>query len=53
MGSPREAALAAGWEVPREPADWVKVTRTFRDGHEEPWWAREVDVGPYYAPSGA
>ncbi len=49
VGSPREAALAAGWEDPREPGDWVKLMRTLRDGHEEPWWALEVDVGPYGA----
>jgi hypothetical protein len=24
-----------------------KVMRRFRDGHEEAWWALEVDVGPY------
>ena len=25
----------------------MKVIRHFRDGHEEAWWALEVDVGPY------
>ena len=25
----------------------MKVMRRFRDGHEEVWWALEVDVGPY------
>jgi hypothetical protein len=25
----------------------VKLTRHFRDGHEQEWWALEVDVGPY------
>lgn len=49
IGSPREAAVAAGegWEGERDPGDWVKVMRHFRDGHEEVWWALEVDVGPY------
>src|ERR671910_3774173 len=49
IGSPFEAALAAGeaWEDERHPGDWVKVARHFRDGHEQPWWALEVDVGPY------
>jgi hypothetical protein len=49
IGSPYEAALAAGqaWEDERHPGDWVKVMRRFRDGHEEVWWALEVDVGPY------
>ena len=49
IGSPWEAALVAGegWEDERQPGDWVKVTRSFRDGHEEQWWALEVSVGPY------
>jgi hypothetical protein len=49
IGSPWEAALVAGegWEDERHPGDWVKVTRSFRDGHEEQWWALEVNVGPY------
>ena len=25
----------------------MKVMRHFRDGHEEVWWALEVEVGPY------
>jgi hypothetical protein len=47
IGSPWEAAVAAEWEDERHPGDWVKVVRRFRDGHEEQWWALEVDVGPY------
>ena len=49
IGSPWEAALAAGqaWEDEHHPGDWVKVRRHFRDGHEQEWWALEVDVGPY------
>jgi hypothetical protein len=47
IGSPWEAALAAEWEDVRHPGDWEKVVRRFRDGHEEVWWALEVDVGPY------
>ena len=51
IGSPREAALAASeaWEDAQEApgGDWIKVVRSFRDGHEEGWWALEVDVGPY------
>ena len=49
IGSPFEAALAAGeaWEDERHPGDRVKVARRFRDGHEQQWWALEVDVGPY------
>jgi hypothetical protein len=49
IGSPWEAAVAAGegWEDEKRPGEWVKVVRSFRDGHEETWWALEVDVGPY------
>src|SRR5215213_3292696 len=49
IGSPWEAALVAGegWEDERHPGDWVKVTRSFRDDHEEQWWALEVKEGPY------
>ncbi len=49
IGSPWEAALKAGqtWEDERPPGDWVKVMRRFKDGHEQEWWALEVDVGPY------
>jgi hypothetical protein len=49
IGSPWEAAVAAGraWEDERHPGDWVKVMRRFKEGHEQQWWALEVDVGPY------
>jgi SRSO17 transposase len=49
IGSPSEAALAVSeaWEDERHPGDWERVVRHFRDGHEEVWWALEVDVGPY------
>ena len=47
IGSPRQAALAAEWEGKWHPGDWVKVVRRFKDGHEEQWWALEVNVGPY------
>ncbi|MCA1719058.1 MAG: IS701 family transposase [Actinobacteria bacterium] len=49
IGSPWEAALAASeaWKGTRDPGDWIEVVRSFRDGHEERWWALEVDVGPY------
>jgi hypothetical protein len=49
IGSPYEAAVAAGkgWEDEKRPGEWVKVVRSFRDGHQESWWALEVDMGPY------
>jgi hypothetical protein len=47
IGSLREAAEAAGWQGSATPGAWVRVERSFRDGHTETWWALEVDVGPY------
>jgi hypothetical protein len=49
IGSPWEAAVAAGqvWTGERHPGDWAEVLRSFRDGHQEAWWALEVDAGPY------
>jgi len=47
IGSPWEAAVAAEWEGERHPGDWVEVVRRFKDGHEEAWWALEVEAGPY------
>jgi len=47
IGSLQEAAEAAGWQSPDVPGTWVRIERTFRDGHTETWWALEVDLGPY------
>jgi hypothetical protein len=40
-------AASEGWEDEKRSGEWVKVVRSFRDGHEEEWWALEVDVGSY------
>jgi SRSO17 transposase len=47
IGSFQEAAQAGGWKSPERPGRWVKVTRTFRDGSSQEWWALEVITGPY------
>jgi SRSO17 transposase len=47
IGSFQEAAQVAGWQSPLRPGQWVKVTRTFRDGSSQDWWALEVITGPY------
>jgi hypothetical protein len=47
IGSFQEAARAARWKSPDQPGRWVKVTRTFRDGSSQDWWALEVVTGPY------
>jgi SRSO17 transposase len=47
IGALWEAALAAEWKNPEDPGEWRRVIRTFRDGHQERWWALEVEAGPY------
>jgi hypothetical protein len=47
IGALWEAAEEAGWEDKNDLGQWVEVVRRFRDGHEQVWWALEVDVGPY------
>jgi SRSO17 transposase len=47
VGSLQQAARAGRWKSPERPGKWVKVTRTFRDGTREDWWALEVITGPY------
>jgi SRSO17 transposase len=47
IGALWEAALAAGWKDADDPGQWRKVIRAFRDGHQEQWWALEVEAGPY------
>jgi hypothetical protein len=40
--TPQEAAGQLAWASPQEPGDWTKVTRRFRDGHAEAWWAADA-----------
>jgi len=47
IGALWEAALAAGWKNAEDAGQWTEVVRTFRDGHQERWWALEVVAGPY------
>ncbi len=47
IGTLKAAAQAAGWRDAARPGAWVRVVRTFRDGHAETWWALEVVAGPY------
>jgi SRSO17 transposase len=47
IGSFQEAARAGRWKSQERPGKWVKVTRTFRDGSSQQWWALEVMTGPY------
>lgn len=46
-GSVREVAREAGWVSAERPGRWVQLTRTFRDGSTQDWWAVEIVAGPY------
>lgn len=46
-GSLQEVAREAGWQSAELAGRWVRVTRTFRDGSTQDWWALEVVAGPY------
>src|SRR6266508_2773746 len=40
--TPQEAARQLRWSGPEQPGDWAPVTRRFRDGHTETWWAADA-----------
>jgi len=42
--TPQEAAAALAWTSPQQPGDWTKVTRRFRDGHTQTWWAADASL---------
>src|SRR5512132_3510746 len=42
--TPREAAAELVWTSPEQPGDWTPVTRRFRDGHTETWWAADATL---------
>jgi len=50
--TPVDAARALAWDGPDDPGDWHPVTRTFRDGHAETWWAADATLGGW-GPDGA
>jgi hypothetical protein len=43
--TPVEAARELGWGGPGRPGPWRRVTRRFRDGHAETWWAADARLG--------
>lgn len=49
--TPVDAARALAWGGPDDPGDWTAVTRCFRDGHSECWWAAEARLG-WWGPDG-
>src|SRR5512133_832680 len=50
--TPVDAARALAWGGPDDPGDWHPVTRTFRDGHAERWFAADARLG-WWGPDGA
>jgi hypothetical protein len=49
--TPVDAARALAWDGPEDPGDWAPVTRAFRDGHTETWWAADATLG-WWGPDG-
>jgi hypothetical protein len=43
--TPAEAASELGWRSPARPGRWRCMTRRFRDGHTETWWAADAQLG--------
>jgi hypothetical protein len=51
--APFEAAHRLRWRArqdARHPGAWTAVTRRFHDGHEETWWAVDLQLGGSYGP---
>ncbi len=46
-GTLQDVAQEAGWVSAEHPGKWVRITRTFRDGSTQDWWAVEIVAGPY------
>jgi SRSO17 transposase len=49
--TPVDAARALAWHGPDDPGDWQPVTRAFRDGHTETWFAADAALG-WWGPDG-
>jgi hypothetical protein len=49
--TPVDAARALAWDGPEDPGDWQAVTRAFRDGPTETWWAADATLG-WWGPDG-
>jgi hypothetical protein len=49
--TPHDAARALAWNGPGDPGDWQPVTRAFRDGHAQTWYAADAALG-WWGPDG-
>jgi SRSO17 transposase len=45
-GTLQDVAHEAGWQSAEQPGKWVRITRTWRAGSTQDWWALEVVAGP-------
>ena len=50
--TPVDAARALAWGGPEDPGDWRPVTRAFRGGRTERWFAADATLG-WWGPDGA
>jgi len=50
--TPVDAARALAWHGPDDPGDWQPVTRIYRDGHAQAWYAADTTLG-WWGPDGA
>jgi hypothetical protein len=50
--TPVDAARALAWHGPDDPGDWQPVTRIYRDGHAQTWYAADATLG-WWGPDGA
>jgi DDE superfamily endonuclease len=42
--TPQEAARQLAWTSPNQPGEWTPITRRFRDGHTQTWWAADASL---------
>src|SRR5438874_1499605 len=50
--TPVDAARALAWNGPEDPGDWHPVTRAFRGGRTQTWYAADAALG-WWGPDGA
>lgn len=44
-GMLQDVAQETGWVSAEQPGKWMRITRTFRDGSTQDWWAVEIVAG--------
>jgi hypothetical protein len=44
---PVQAAHDLGWRSRTSPGQWRRITRRFRAGHTEAWWAADATLGGF------